>query len=173
MREAKMEQTESGLAPANEGWFVVNLADTAGWTRHDGAVAAPLESAHNWFTHFGINVHVLEEGVPNCLYHRESLQEAFLVLDGEPLLIVEGEERQLRKWDFVHCPPDTTHVFVGPGAILMVGARSPDEQVRYPVDPVAEKYGATVPEPSDDAVEAYASAGWSREYRPATMPWPR
>jgi uncharacterized cupin superfamily protein len=172
MREAEMEKTEGGLAPGSEGWFVVNLAQTAGWTRHEGAVAAPLEGPKNGFPHFGINVHVLEEGVPNCLYHRENLQESFLVLDGEPLLIVEGEERRLRKWDFVHCPPETTHVFVGPGAILMVGARSPEEKVHYPVDPVAEKYGASVPAPSDDALEAYPSAGWSHDYRPVPMPWP-
>src|SRR5689334_7137014 len=54
-------------------------------------------------------------------------QEAFLVVAGECVLIVEGKERQLRTWDFVHCPPDTEHVIVGAGneaaVVVAVGAR--------------------------------------------------
>lgn len=173
MREAEMEQTEAGLAPASEGWYVVNVADAASWSRREGCVHVPFETPANFFTQFGINVTVLEDGAPNCLYHREGLQEAFLVLDGEPVLIVEGEERRLRKWDFVHCAPGTNHVFVGPGTVLMVGARGEDEELHYPVEPVAERYGASAPSATGDANEAYESAGWSREYRPATMPWPR
>lgn len=172
MREAEMEQTEAGLTPASEGWFVVNVADAMGETRMAGAVQAGFESEAAEFEQFGINVAVLEDGVPNCLYHRESLQEAFLVLDGSPLLLIEGEERRLRKWDFVHCPPGATHVFVGPGVILMVGARDPDEQVHYPVDELAAKHGASAVEPSDDPKEAYPAAGWSRDWKPVTMPWP-
>ena len=49
------------------------------------------------------------------MYHGEEAQEDFLVLAGECLLIVEGEERHLKAWDFVHCPPWTEHVFVGAG----------------------------------------------------------
>lgn len=172
MRKAQMEKTEAGLVPATEGWFVVNLADTAAKTRRPGVAYAPLEGPDHEFTQFGINVHVMEASQPNCLYHRESAQEAFLVLDGEPILIIEGEERQLRKWDFVHCPPGATHVFVGPGAILMVGTREPDEKVHYPVDETAAKYGASAPAPSDDPAEAYPSAGWSREYEHIPLPWP-
>ena len=37
------------------------------------------------------------------------------MLSGEALLIVEGQERPLKQWDFVHCPPETQHVFVGAG----------------------------------------------------------
>jgi hypothetical protein len=41
--------------------------------------------------------------------------------------VIENEERRLKQWDFVHCPPMTEHVFVGAGdgpcAIVMVGAR--------------------------------------------------
>ena len=173
MREAKMEKTEAGLVPASEGWFVVNVADAASWTRREGSVHVPFEAPANVFTHFGVNVTVLEAGAPNCLYHREGLQEAFLVLDGEPVLIVEGEERRLKKWDFVHCAPGTNHVFAGPGTLLMVGARGADEELHYPVDPVAERYGASAPHATGDPNEAYESAGWSREYEPATMPWPR
>ena len=172
MREAEMESTEAGRRPAGEGWFVVNVADAVGSTRMEGAVSAFFESDECEFPHFGINVTVLDDGVPNCLYHREGLQEAFLVLDGEPLLLIEGEERRLRRWDFVHCAPGATHVFVGPGAILMVGARGPDEELHYPVDPLAERHGASAVTPTGDPDEAYPGAGWSRERRPVRMPWP-
>ncbi|MBA2359835.1 MAG: cupin domain-containing protein, partial [Actinobacteria bacterium] len=37
------------------------------------------------------------------------------VLAGEAILIIEGDERPLRQWDFVHCPPGTRHAFVGTG----------------------------------------------------------
>lgn len=167
-----METTEAGQRPASEGWFVVNVGDVAGRTRMAGAVMADFENDEHGFPHFGINVMVLEEDVPNCLYHRENLQECFLVLDGEPRLLIEGDERRLRRWDFVHCPPGATHVFVGPGVILMVGARSADEKVHYPVDPLAEKYGASAAAPSDDPKQAYPAAGWSREWRPVRMSWP-
>src|SRR4029077_21100839 len=81
-------------------------------------------------TQMGVKLHVLEPGKPSTMYHRESNQEDFLVLSGECLLIVEGEERELRAWDLVHCAPGTTHAFVGAGdgpcVILMVGARTDD-----------------------------------------------
>jgi oxalate decarboxylase/phosphoglucose isomerase-like protein (cupin superfamily) len=61
------------------------------------------------------------------MYHRENDQEDFLVLAGEALAIVEGGERPLRQWDFVHCPPWTSHMIIGAGQgpclILAVGAR--------------------------------------------------
>lgn len=172
MQEAKLEKTEAGLSPASEGWFVVNVADAVGRTRREGAVHAWFESEDVAFPQMGVNVCVLDDGVPNCLYHRESPQEAFLVLDGEPRLLIEGEERRLRKWDFVHCPPGATHVFVGPGVILMIGTRPAVEEVHYPVDELAAKYGASAVAPSDDPKEAYPAAGWSREYRQVRMPWP-
>ena len=172
MREAEMESTEAGRRPEGDGWFVVNVADTAGETRMDGAIIASFENGDRPFPHFGINVTVLDDGVPNCLYHREGLQEAFLVLDGEPLLLIEGEERRLRKWDFVHCPPGATHVFVGPGVILMVGARGPDDELHYPRDELAAKHGASAAADSGVSKEAYTAAGWSREWRPVRMPWP-
>jgi uncharacterized cupin superfamily protein len=167
-----MKQTEAGLGPVSEGWYVVNVAETAGSTRREGAIHASFESPANAFTQFALNVVILDDGVPNCLYHRESNQEAFLVLDGTPLLLIEGEERRLRRWDFVHCPPGATHVFVGPGAILMIGGRDPDEQVHYPVDELAGRHGASAVAPSDVSKEAYPAAGWSRDWKPATMPWP-
>ena len=65
---------------------------------------------------------------PNATYHGETEQEDFLVLAGEGLLIVEGQERPLvKQWDFVHCSPETRHAFVGVGdepcVILAVSSR--------------------------------------------------
>jgi uncharacterized cupin superfamily protein len=61
------------------------------------------------FAELGINLRVLSPGDTTWLYHAESNQENFLVLVGECLLLIEGEERPLGAWDFVHCPPHTEH----------------------------------------------------------------
>lgn len=165
--EARFEETEAGLRPATEGWFVVNVRD-ASWRTGEpfGAVCA-FEGPEAWFREVGIALRVLEPGQPNCLYHRESNQEGFLVLAGECLLIVEGQERTLRAWDFVHCPPDTEHVFVGAGegpcVILMVGARSEDEALLYPVSELARRHGASVESETDSPEEAYARGFPGRE----------
>ena len=98
------------------------------------------------FAQLGINVTVLEPG-QSSIYHAEANQEAFLVLEGECRLLVEGEERRLRRWDFFNAPPWTEHAFVGAGegpcAILMAGARS-GPGVRYPLSELALRYGAGV-----------------------------
>ena len=103
---------------------------------------------------------MLEPGQPACMYHGEDNQEDFLVLSGECLLLIEGEERRLEAWDFVHCPAWTEHVFVGAGdapcAILAVGARS-SRDVVYPEAEVAQKHGAGVAKATRDGKEAYAS----------------
>ena len=128
MDEARLDDTGSGLAPSTEGWFVVNVRD-AEWKEHDvfgsGCV---FESDKNWFPQLGIDISVLEPGKPNCLYHSESLQEAFLVLSGECRLLVNGEERLLGPWDFFHCPAGVEHVFVGAGdvAVRRPHGRSPN-----------------------------------------------
>ena len=106
VEEAQLEETPSGLAPATDGWFVVNVRDAA-WTERPGfSTACRFEGTSTPFTDLGINVRVLEPGRPNGLYHTDSCEEDFLVLAGECLLLVEGEERRLRAWDFVHCPPN-------------------------------------------------------------------
>jgi uncharacterized cupin superfamily protein len=103
------------------------------------------------------------------MYHGENAQEDFLVLAGECLLLIEGEERPLKQWDFVHCPPWTEHVFVGAGngpcAILMVGARPDPEELRYPVAEVAQKHNASVTKETSSGQEAYAAYSRSTEGR--------
>src|SRR6478672_2339909 len=179
MPEAPLEDSSSGLAPAGDGWFVVNVRD-AQWLTSENGEKQPsgsecsFESAKAEFTELGIRLHVLPPGEPNGLYHSESTQEDFLVLSGECLLLVEGEERRLRAWDFVHCPAGTEHIFVGAGdgpcAILMVGARRPDATVHYPVNELAARYGASAAEPTSMSEEAYAD--WSSQLTPTRLPWP-
>jgi uncharacterized cupin superfamily protein len=82
----------------------------------------------------GMSIQVLSPGEPNSMYHWETEQEDFLVLSGETLLIVEGKERKLRQWDFVHYPPETRHVFVGAddGPCVILAASSRQFQARGP-----------------------------------------
>jgi uncharacterized cupin superfamily protein len=93
------------------------------------------------------------------IYHWEGDQEDFLVVSGEAVLIVEGEERQLHAWDFVHCPPNTKHVIVGAGSgpclVIAIGARAHDS-LGFPADEVAKRYGASVEEDTADGDVAYA-----------------
>jgi uncharacterized cupin superfamily protein len=173
--EAELERTPGGLKPARPGWFIVNLADTEGM-RH--GVAGKFAAFENFdgaqFSHFGINVHFLDPGQPNGRYHRESVQEAFLVLHGECLAIVEGQERPMRAWDFLHCPPGTDHILIGAGdgpcAILMVGDRDPDATVHYPVSELAARFGASSSQPTDESKVAYAD--WPKDYTPEPVDWP-
>ena len=115
------------------------------------------------FPQLGVNITVLEPGVPMAMYHWEADQEDFLVLSGEALLIVEGEERPLRQWDFVHCPPDAKHTIVGAGSapcvVLAVGAREHQAGPGwggYPVDETAVRHGAGVTEETNEPERAYA-----------------
>jgi uncharacterized cupin superfamily protein len=162
--EARLVEKHGGLIPEGEGWFVVNARDSRWWGNEKFGLVTSFEGDNDGagFREFGINIRVLEPGQPNCLYHGESAQEDFLVLFGECLLLVEGEERPLKQWDFVHCPPMTQHVFVGAGdgrcAILMVGTRpNPDEVLLYPVADVALKHNAGVEQETASGDEAYAA----------------
>jgi uncharacterized cupin superfamily protein len=155
-------------------WFVVNVVDAPALRHEVGGVAVLFEPQDDRFAEFGINLRVLEPGQPSSVYHAENVQEDFLVLSGECLAIIEGEERLLRAWDFVHCPADTAHLFVGAGngpcAILMIGARGPDKAIRYPANELAGRHGASATQDTDSAAEAYAE--WGANFTPATVDWP-
>jgi uncharacterized cupin superfamily protein len=150
------------VAADREGWFVVNARD-ARWYHAPGRTAVCDFEGDREFQQLGINLSVLEPGQPMAMYHWEADQEDFLVLSGEALLIVEGEERPLKAWDFVHCPPGTKHVIVGagegPSVVLAVGARDrstgPDWG-GYPVDEAALRHGAGVEEETTEPAKAYA-----------------
>ena len=172
--EAKMIETDGGLVPdRDDGWFVVNVADARGIGSGDGAYAFPFEGTRRAFPHFGINITVLGPGERGSMYHAEDGQEAFLVLEGECVLVVEETERRLRRWDFVHSPPDTAHVLVGAGdgpcAILMVGARNAGDGVVYLASEAAAAHGAAVAEDTSDGARAYEGCP---QLRPGRFPWP-
>jgi len=172
--EARLDQGDSGLKPASEGWFVVNVADAA-WFVHDAfGSGASFESREFPFGDFGININVLQPGQPLCLYHAEHAQEGFLVLAGECVLLVNEEERPLRAWDFFHCPADVAHVIVGAGdglsIVLAVGARPEQEHIEYPRSDLAERHGASAVETTSNPQEAYTRAGHERP-RPERPPY--
>jgi uncharacterized cupin superfamily protein len=176
--EAKLEETPAGLAPTGGGWFVVNVRDTA-WMTHEafgsGCVFENRQAGE--FPELGINLSTVQPGQPLCLYHEESAQEDFLVLAGECLLLVNGEERPLRTWDFVHSPAGTEHVIVGAGdgpAIVLAVGKRPDERVHYPKSDLAERYGASAEADTPDPEEAYARFNRSQPVRPDywdALPW--
>src|SRR3954454_15128633 len=140
-------------------WFVLNARD-ARWRENELGAFCNFEDDVK-FDELGINLNALQPGQPMCMYHHESYQEDFLVLRGECLLIVEGEERPLKAWDFVHCPPHTKHVLLGagdePALVLAVGARK--GYASYPVDETAVRHGAGVDEEGASPKEAYARFG--------------
>jgi quercetin dioxygenase-like cupin family protein len=183
--EAQLEDSGSGLAPVTEGWFVVNVGDAEWWYADTRGARCAFENEYGEpaveFPQLAINLTILEAG-QTVLYHAESSQEAFLVLSGECRLLVEGEERMLRAWDFFHSPPWTEHAFVGAGdgpcVILMTGPRGAPTQselgVRYPASELAASFGASVEEETSDPAEAYATAEWFRRERPSywdRLPW--
>ena len=171
--EAKLEQTDDGAVARGPGWYVLNLAE-ARWMRSEQAGQWTDFESDSGFEHYGIGVHVLQPGQPNGKYHSESVQEDFLVLHGECTLIVEGQERHLKAWDFFHCAPGTEHIIVGAGdgpcAILMTGARGEGKKLHYPPSELAAHYGAATPKETDEPREAYSD--WSGEFKTVRATWP-
>jgi uncharacterized cupin superfamily protein len=177
--ESPLESTEHGLVPEGDGWFVLNARE-ARWRHAEGRGAVCIFSGEPEFPQVGVNLFVLGPGEPMAMYHWEADQEDFLVLAGDALLIVEGEERPLRQWDFVHCPARTEHVIVGGKAqcvVLAVGARDrstgPDWG-GYTVDEIALRHGAGVQQEATDPMQAYGQVpprqptryrdGWLSDY---------
>ena len=157
--EARIVDGPNGRTPEGEGWFVVNARDSE-WIESDDFGAGMVFRNGESFPHYGINIQVVWPGQPNCYYHAEEGQEDFLVLSGECLVLIEGEERRLKAWDLVHCPPFTEHVFVGAGdgpcVFLAVGARNAGEGLVYPVSDVALRHDAGVTEEATSGKVAYA-----------------
>jgi uncharacterized cupin superfamily protein len=154
--------------------FILNLADAPAFSHSRRATLIDLEPDEAPWPDTGVNVQVLRPGQPNCRYHSEPVQEDFLVLHGECLVILDGQERTMRQWDFLHCPAGTEHVFVGGGdgpcAVLMIGSRR-EVAAHYPVSEVAAKYDASTSVETDDPAVAYAD--WRTEPRaPSANPWP-
>jgi len=163
--ESKPARTEYGLVPSGAGWYVLGLRD-AEWRHADGrgAVCLALDDfeGERQAAELGVNPFVLGPGEAMAMYHWEADQEDFLVVAGEATLIVEGEERQLRAWDFVHCPSNTKHVIIGAGTgpcvVIAVGARersSEPESLGFTADELAKRHGVSVDEDTTDPDAVY------------------
>ena len=165
--EAQLKQTDAGLIPQGEGWFVLNARDVSWIRSEERGQDTDFEGGQEW-KELGFRIQVIAPG-QRGIYHGERGQENFLVVSGECLLVIEGEERRLKAWDFVHCPPWTHHVFVGAGegpcVIVMTGNRAVGFEVVYPVNDVAAKHAASVLEETSKPDDAYA--GWGPEERTA------
>jgi uncharacterized cupin superfamily protein len=159
MREAEVVTTEHGKVPRGEGWYVLN-AEEAVWQHMPGHGGSDCNFQGDVrFEQLGVHVGVLQPGEPACMYHREDNQEGFLILKGECLLIVEGEERTLRAWDYFHCPPGTEHVLVGAGSEPCVAVSFGSRATRgamYVADAAAARHGASVEKDTTSSEEAYA-----------------
>jgi uncharacterized cupin superfamily protein len=160
--EASLKPTDAGLVPDGTGWFVLN-ARNARWQHCEGRGEVLAFEGETDFPQLGFNLFVLAPAEPMAMYHWEPDQEDFLVLSGEALLIIEGEERPLRQWDFVHCPAETKHTIVGAGnglcVVLAVGARQHQasaDRGGFPVDEAALRHGAGIEQETADPKEAYA-----------------
>ena len=183
VEEARLEQTGAGLAPVTDGWFALNVRDAL-WLSNEYfrnccvfEGTKPAIEGHT-FADVGFTLAVLEPGQPSGMYHRESNQEDFLVLSGECLAIIEGEERQLKAWDFVHCPPETEHIFVGAGegpcVIFMTGGRTREKEIVYPRNDLALRHGAGVETETSVPNDAYAPFPHWQAKRPESwdgLPW--
>ena len=190
IEEARLAAVESGLTPVSPGWFVLNARDAA-WLNNDRTHGVCIFESDDFvlrgrpdLTEYvkpgaGFALRVLQPGRPAGLYHAESVEEDFLVLMGECVLVIEDEERRLHAWDFVHCPPGTAHTFVGAGegpcVLLCAGNRDFDDETfwrLYKRSEVAARYGASVAADTPSA----ASAGRWRHERPPRwdeLPWAR
>jgi uncharacterized cupin superfamily protein len=166
--EARMQQTEAGLVPEGEGWWVLNARD-ARWIKRDGrGWSVPFtgwtdEEAEVFYPLLGVNLVVLEPGQPLSIYHQETDAEGFVVVAGEALLIVEGQERALRQWDYVHTPVGCSHTIIGAGddrcVIVAAGSRvniGKENWGSYTVDETAQRHNAGVEEETPDAQIAYS-----------------
>jgi uncharacterized cupin superfamily protein len=182
--EAKLEDKGVGLVPVSQGWFVLNVRDARWFDKPGQGNSCSLTGydeyeAETFFPMLGMSIRVMGPGEPSTTYHWETEQEDFLVLVGECIAIIEGEERRLKQWDFVHCPPETKHAFVGAGEgpCVMLCASSRQFQKDGPwgyycYDETAEKYNAASPEDTQD--DEIASARFpepqATRYRDGLLP---
>jgi uncharacterized cupin superfamily protein len=186
VNEARLERVASGLAPVTPGWFVVNTAEAAWVTNDDWSGGVCIFESDDFvlrgrpdLTEYvkpnaGFTIRVVPPGRPAGLYHAESVQEDFLILQGECTLLIEEQERRLRTWDSVHCPPMTAHTFVaagdGPCVILATGNRRDDLERIYPRSETALRHDAGSEETTTDPVRR---GSW-KVLRPAhwdELPW--
>ena len=110
-------------------------------SRMDGRVKRPLGDLFG-IESFGVNLTRLKPGALSALHHQHSRQDEFIfVVEGEPTLVIDAEELQLR--------PGMVAGFPAGGAahhlenrterdcvILEVGDRAQGDEVSYPADDI-------------------------------------
>ena len=74
-------------------WYIRNLREFE-WEHADGR-GALSELGDDKSRQIGINLFALGPGEPMAMYHWEADQEGFLVLSGEAILIIDGENPKL------------------------------------------------------------------------------
>ncbi len=140
-------------------WFVASVRELP-WQENELGASCEFDAERQPFPEFGINLTALQPGQPMTMYHQEAYQEGFLVLAGECLLIVEGQEMALRQWEYFHCPPGVPHAILGGGEstslVLAVGNRVGPDRILYPRDETALRRGAGVERETSLPSEAYA-----------------
>jgi uncharacterized cupin superfamily protein len=167
--------TKNGLVVDDEGWFVLNARESRWRTEGPLGSYCTFEGKRR-FPQLGINISVLERGQSLGMYHRENAQEDFLVVSGECILLVEGEERRLVAWDFFHCPGGTEHMIIGagdePAVVIAVGARGRGigGGLVYPVSELAARHGVSVERETRKPAEAYATI-WAGLPRSRFVPY--
>jgi uncharacterized cupin superfamily protein len=182
--EAQLTETDAGLVAASPGWFVMNARDARWFDKPGQGHSLPLTGhdeyeAETFFPMLGMAIRIVRAGERTTAYHWETEQEDFLVLSGEALLIVEGQERPLKQWDFVHCPPETRHSFVGAGDVPCVLLCASSRQFQkdgpwgfYCADDTAARHNASSPEDTQDG--AVADTGFAppraTRYRDGLLP---
>lgn len=177
IQEARLEDNGTGLAPKSAGWFVLNARDARWFDKPGQGHSLPLTGddeyeAETFFPMLGMAIRVMSPGEVSTTYHWETEQEDFLVLAGAALAIIEGQERRLKQWDFVHCPPETKHAFIGAGdgpcVLLCASSRQFQKDGPwgfYSVDEAAARHNASSPEETQDGSIAYARFPPSQETR--------
>ena len=182
--EATLEDTEIGLVPATAGWFVMSARDARWFEKPGRGHSLPVTGddeyeAETFFPMLGMAIRVVSPGEPTGTYHWETEQEDFLVLSGEALLIVEGQERPLKQWEVVHCPPEARHAFVGAGdgpcVLLCASSRQFQKDGPwgfYCSDETAARYNASSPEDTQETGVACARFAPERptRYRDGLLP---
>jgi mannose-6-phosphate isomerase-like protein (cupin superfamily) len=176
VEEAELEETEVGLLPKTQGWFIMSALETRWFDKPGQGHSVSLTGyneyeAETFFPMLGMSIRVAGPGDATTTYHWETEQEDFLVLSGEGIAIIEGEERPLKQWDFVHCPPGTRHAFAGgepPLVLLCASSRQFQKDGPwgyYCFDETAAKYNAASPEDTQDGEIAYARFAEVRKTR--------
>ena len=158
---------------------MVNVRDAA-WQTSAFGDACFFEAADDPFPQLGISLRILWPGRSTWLYHSESAQEAYLVVRGEALLLVEEQERRLRAWDFVHLPAGAPHALLpagtGPAVVVTAGVRPPGHTYDYPRTPLAVSRNVAVHVRTASPAEAQAPfGGWTAGTAGTApgLPWSR